>query len=225
MRKTKKQKNTMCELTVVGLLVALLTACSSGETMEITSEPAEKEISVAEASEEAESVETADGETSGAEEAAKTEATDAVVKEAVGKEEANDEDETEEEVDEYAQIDMESTLPGVEWIQTFDGVIEEPKFVIFNDETNKKVIVENGQEVEFCDTDVFAVFFPLGKSIVRAPLDDNITFCKNSTEKNIHFYNDLFPTIKNGDKILIKQKLEVDGEALELSATLVISGR
>ena len=61
MRKTKKQKNTMCELTVVGLLVALLTACSSGETMEITSEPpAEKETSVAEASEEAESVETMD---------------------------------------------------------------------------------------------------------------------------------------------------------------------
>ena len=36
---------------------------------------------------------------------------------------------------------MESTLPGVEWIKTFDGVIEEPKMVIFNDETNKKVIV------------------------------------------------------------------------------------
>lgn len=122
----------------------------------------------------------------------------------------------------YEGIDMESTLPGLEWIATFDGIIDEPKFVIFNDKTNKKVIVENGQEVEFCDTDVFAIFFPLEKSIVRAPLDDNTTFCENSAEKNVRIYSDLFPTIKNGDKIVINQKLEVDGEPLVLTTTLVI---
>lgn len=122
----------------------------------------------------------------------------------------------------YEGIDMESTLPGLEWIATFDGIITEPKFVIFNDATNKKVIVENGQEVEFCDTDVFAVFFPPEKSIVRAPLDDNTTFCENSAEKNVRIYSDLFPTIKNGDKIVINQKLEVDGEPLVLTTALVI---
>ena len=63
---------------------------------------------------------------------------------------------------------MESTLPGAEWIATFNGIITEPKFVIFNDDTNKKVIVENGQEVEFDDTDVFAIFFPVEREIVRA---------------------------------------------------------
>lgn len=35
----------------------------------------------------------------------------------------------------YEEIDMESTLPGIEWIATFEGIIEEPKIVIFNDET------------------------------------------------------------------------------------------
>lgn len=40
----------------------------------------------------------------------------------------------------YEGIDMESTLPGMEWIETFNGVIDEPKMVIFNDETNKKHI-------------------------------------------------------------------------------------
>lgn len=138
-----------------------------------------------------------------------------------GAEAADGTEETSEEVV-YEGIDMESTLPGLEWIATFDGIITEPKFVIFNDETNKKVIVENGQEVEFCDTDVFAIFFPLEKSIVGAPLDDNMTFCQNSTAKNIQYYDDLFPTIKNGDKIVINQKLEVDGEPLVLTTTLVI---
>ena len=55
-------------------------------------------------------------------------------------------------------IDMESTLPGKEWIATFKGIIEEPKIVIFNDETNKKVIVEDEQEVEFAKGDVLAAF-------------------------------------------------------------------
>ena len=206
-----------------------------------------KEVADAEAKEEAGSgTEKADGEAEGA--VSETAKADGEAEEAVsgtakaadgemekgtaaGTEEATEEDAAEaadgtEETSErvvYEGIDMESTLPGLEWIATFDGIITEPKFVIFNDKTNKKVIVENGQEVEFCDTDVFAIFFPLEKSIVGAPLDDNMTFCQNSTEKNIQYYDDLFPTIKNGDKIVINQKLEVDGEPLVLTTTLVIN--
>ena len=167
----------------------------------------------------------ADGETeeavSGTAEAVDGETEKGTAVEEDGAEAADGTEETSEGVV-YEGIDMESTLPGLEWIATFDGIITEPKFVIFNDETNKKVIVENGQEVEFCDTDVFAVFFPLEKSIVRAPLDDNTTFCENSAEKNVRIYSDLFPAIKNGDKIVINQKLEVDGEPLVLTTTLVI---
>lgn len=163
MRKTKKRRNTMCELAVMGILVALLTACSSGETMESTSEPTDDETSVTEVSED---VDLADAEVSEAEVAAKTEAADEAVTEAVGEEEVNGEEETEEEVDEYAQIDMESTLPGVEWIQTFDGVIEDPKLIVFNDSTNKKIILEDFEEVEFYDDDTLAVYIPKGRGEV-----------------------------------------------------------
>lgn len=166
MRKTKKRRNTMCELAVMGMLVALLTACSSGETMESTYEPTDDEISVAEVSKDAASVDLADNEVSEAEVAAKMKAADEVVTEAVGEEKVNGEEETEEEVDGYAQIDMESNLPGVEWIQTFDGVIEEPKLIVFNDSTNKKIILEDFEEVEFYDDDTLAVYIPKGRGEV-----------------------------------------------------------
>ncbi len=63
--------------------------------------------------------------------------------------------------DPYAGIDMESTLPGIEWIATFDGIIEEPTAVIYNDETNKKIIIKEGDEVEFSRTkDTLALYSP-----------------------------------------------------------------
>lgn len=66
----------------------------------------------------------------------------------------------------YEGIDMESTLPGVEWIETFVGIIDEPKFVVFNDGTNKKVIVEDGQKVSFEESDTIAVYLPDGVKYV-----------------------------------------------------------
>lgn len=243
-RKTLEKKSAFGALLVTLMLTAAtLTGCASGQTAEttVTAEEADnaeevtagaEKASDAEAKEEAVSgTEKADGEAAGAV-SETAEAVDGETEKgtAVETEKATEEDAAEtadgtEETSErvvYEGIDMESTLPGLEWIATFDGIITEPKFVIFNDKTNKKVIVENGQEVEFCDTDVFAIFFPLEKSIVGAPLDDNMTFCQNSTAKNIQYYDDLFPTIKNGDKIVINQKLEVDGEPLVLTTTLVI---
>lgn len=243
-RKTLEKRSAFGALLVTLMLTAAtLTGCASGQTAEttVTAEEADnaeevtagtKEATDAEAKEEDGSgTEKEDGEAeeavSGTAKAAdgETEKGTAVETEKATEEDAAEVADGTEETSEgvvYEGIDMESTLPGLEWIATFDGIITEPKFVIFNDKTNKKVIVENGQEVEFCDTDVFAIFFPLEKSIVRAPLDDNTTFCENSAEKNVRIYSDLFPTIKNGDKIVINQKLEVDGEPLVLTTTLVI---
>ena len=63
----------------------------------------------------------------------------------------------------YEGIDMESTLPGQEWLETFVGVIDEPKVVVFNDTTGKKVIVEQeGEVVVNPDEDAIALFFPEG---------------------------------------------------------------
>lgn len=62
----------------------------------------------------------------------------------------------------YEGIDMESTLPGIDWMATFSSVFETPKFVVFNDETNKKQIIENEQSVEFSTNDTLAIFVPSG---------------------------------------------------------------
>lgn len=96
-----------------------------------------------------------------------TEATETVVSETESlvssneeTEEAESETTEETQTDPYAGIDMESTLSGVDWIKTFDGIITEPKLVVFNDTTNKKIILEEFQEVEFADDDTLAVYIP-----------------------------------------------------------------
>lgn len=68
----------------------------------------------------------------------------------------------------YEGIDMESTLPGEEWLLTFEGIITEPKFVIFNDETNKKVIVEEKEKVILEVGDYFVVYNPNEESLLRS---------------------------------------------------------
>lgn len=83
----------------------------------------------------------------------------------------------------YEGIDMESTLPGKEWMYTFKGIIEEPKFVVFNDETNKKVIVEDGDKVEFEESDTLAIFTP-GKILLH--------YDKGKNVKETSGYNDYY---------------------------------
>ncbi len=142
MKKKTIKRNILSVLAVCIMLMAtLLTACSSGQA---TTTPASEETTKAEVTEEAPAVEQA-------EEVATPEPT----------EEPTPEPEVED--SKYPGIDMESTLPGLEWLDTFDGIITEPKLVIFNDETNKKVIVEEGERVEFSLTDTLAVYVPSNK--------------------------------------------------------------
>lgn len=82
----------------------------------------------------------------------------------------------------YEGIDMESTLPGKEWVHTFVGSIDEPKLVVFNDETNKKVIVEHQQEFEFGEGDRMAFYMPRGYAIMGYQVEKN-----NVTEFLISF--------------------------------------
>ena len=67
----------------------------------------------------------------------------------------------------YEGIDMESDLPGEEWVETFVGIIEEPKIVVFSDETGRKEIFENDSIIKFNpDTDMIGVYLPDGYIIV-----------------------------------------------------------
>lgn len=135
----KRKRNILNVLAVLVMLMAmLLTACSSSKT---DAAPASEETSAAEADKEAEQVK---------EEAAEpeptTEPTPEPTPEAVV----------------YEGIDMESTLPGLEWMATFDELdVKEPIIVVYNDDTNKKVIVSEGDEVEFSKTsDILAIYTP-----------------------------------------------------------------
>lgn len=103
----------------------------------------------------------------------------------------------------YEGIDMESTLPGKEWIATFKGIIEEPKFVVFNDETNKKVIVENEGKVEFGKGDTLGVFIPDGMML-------GVYYGKGIKQICMYtsFYNEL--VFEEGYEVIMNQEVSVD---------------
>ena len=147
MSKTNKRKNISSTLVVLVMaIVFLLTACSSSEkTNTSTKENSEKA------------------------EIPKQEVTETVEKEEPKAEEIATPEPTIEPTPEPTPAptpDTESTLPGVEWMQSFDGIIDEPKLVVFNDSTNKKIILEELQEVEFYDDDTLAVYIPKGRGNV-----------------------------------------------------------
>ena len=129
------KRNILSVLVVFVMLATLLTACSSRETTETS---AKEETTKAEVTEETPAVEQVE------EEVATPEPTEEPTPEPVV----------------YEGIDMESTLPGEQWVASFYGIIDEPKLVVFNDETNKKVIIEEGQEVDFAPADKVAIYIP-----------------------------------------------------------------
>ena len=121
----------------------------------------------------------------------------------------------------YEGIDMESTLPGVEWMDTFDGIIDEPKIVIFNDDTNKKMIVENDQEVEFTDADTLAIYIPTGTELyVNSKQADGAIFNSGDVVKNHILHKGLFSIVDDGEIIPLKYEVSGDG-SYTLTVTLI----
>lgn len=59
------------------------------------------------------------------------------------------------------EFNLDSTLPGLEWIATLDNVISQPTAIIYNDKTNKKILVEDKDEFFLSDPDdVIAYYSP-----------------------------------------------------------------
>lgn len=57
-------------------------------------------------------------------------------------------------------INMESTLPGQEWLDSFIGKVNEPVVVIYNDNTERKEVVQADSEVIINpDEDTIAVYW------------------------------------------------------------------
>lgn len=230
-RKTLEKKSTFGAMMVMLMLTAAsLTGCASGQTVE----KAATEENAKEAAEEADDAEEAIAGTEDAEAEDKTaigeEETTAVgtaAETATGTEEATEDAESEEASEGvvYEGIDMESTLPGVEWIETFYGIIDEPKLVVFNDETNKKVILENGQKVDFSTTDILAVYTAKGKIAYVDSLEDNHAYFFSNNERagHVRIYYQPTPGFNDGDMVDITSRMEtLDGEEVVLTATLVV---
>lgn len=178
------------------LIAALLTACSSRQA---AATPANEETTKAEVTKKAQTVEQT-------EKVAVSEPTEEPTPEPVV----------------YEGIDMESTLPGADWLDTFDGIINEPKLVIFNDETNRKVIVENGQKIDFSDTDALVIYIPKGKEAsYESSQNDSAIFGEISFEGIRTINKGLFIGIKDGEEIPLKYIEKMDGNEYELTVTLV----
>lgn len=191
-------KKRLATLMVAGTMtMSLLTACSSKQE---TAAPANNETTKAEVTEE-------------------TPAAEQVEEEVTEEPELESETEPETEAVVYEGIDMESTLPGVEWIDTFNGIIHEPKLVVFNDETNKKIILENGQKVEFSKSDSMIIYIPTEKDNVIKH-EDFFTFARNEFISNTKLFSEIIYDV--GYEAVTENVVEYDGQDCVLTATLVV---
>lgn len=201
--KTIKRKNILSVLVVFAMLMAtILTACGSSQAAAPTPETETTEVENVkqEVTEPAESVEP-----EVAEEVVETEPTAEPTPEPVV----------------YEGIDMESTLPGEQWVASFNGIIDEPKLVVFNNETNKKVILEEGQEVDFALTDKVAIHIPNGHNGGYIK-NKGFIFSSNMNynSSGITVLDNLNSKYNVGDSVLLEVLLTYDGADMTLSATL-----
>ncbi len=122
----------------------------------------------------------------------------------------------------YEGIDMESVLPGEQWVASFKGIVHEPKLVVFNDETNKKIIVEEGQEIEFSFTDKIAIFIPDGHTGGYVANKGYVLLngYGNYNSSGITVLDTLASNRKKGDSVPLEVTIEYDGEKMTLSAIL-----
>ena len=198
MKKKTIRRNTLKVLAVLVMLMAmLLTACSSSKT---DAAPASEETSAAEADKEAELAEQAK------EEAAEPEPT------------AEPTPEPTPEAVVYEGIDMESTLPGLEWMATFDEIVNEPLIVVYNDDTNKKVIVNEGDEVEFSKTkDTLAFYTPNSETI-------QIAITPGGFNESWEGGNELPDSLDSTRRIVCSKGVTLSESKLKCTLTAIING-
>lgn len=198
MKKRTIKRNILSVLVVMIMLMAtLLTACSSGQATET---PAKEETTKAEVTEETAEVEQA-------EEVTTPEPT----------EETTPEPEVED--SKYPGIDMESTLPGLEWIATFDEIdVDEPIIVVYNDDTNKKVIVNEGDEVEFSKTkDTLAFYTPNSETI-------QIAIIPGGFNESWEGGNELPDSVDSTRRIACSKGVTLSESKLKCTLTAIING-
>lgn len=214
MKKKIDRYKIMAEMATLMLAAGMLTACFRGKTEETV---VAEETTVAEEISAPESTPAQTEETKEVAVEART-GQESVEESVAGNEDGTEGEETK---DEYAGIDMESTLPGVEWIQSFEGIIEEPRLVVFNDETNKKIILEDNQEVEFYDADTLAVYIPKG----RGQVEDELLFEEINYYDSVTTIRKMPAAIRRGGySAATCIDIEFDGKPMTLYCWLKLMG-
>lgn len=203
-RTNNKRRNILCVLLVFTMLMeTILTACGSSQAVAPTSETETTEVENVkeEVTEPAESAEP-----KVAEEVVETEPT------------AEPTPEPEVEDSKYLGIDMESTLPGLEWIATFDEIdVDEPIIVVYNDETNKKIIVNEGDEVEFSkSSDTIAFYTPNSETI-------QIAIIPGGFNESWEGGNELPDSVNSTRRIVCSKGVTLSESKLKCTLTAIIN--
>lgn len=120
----------------------------------------------------------------------------------------------------YPGIDMESDMYGEDWIETFVGIIDQPKVVVYSDETGRKEIVEEEAVVEINpEEDIIAVYLPDGYKYANRTMGINEKEAAIKEHSRIFFLDVEVTREKKVQMAAIY--VECDGEEIALNFTLV----
>lgn len=112
----------------------------------------------------------------------------------------------------YPGIDMESELPGLDWIQSFNGVVDEAKVIVFNDETGRKQIIEPEEKVLIThESDVLAVHLP--KDYIYTGTNMGFDFDETLAGESYMVFCLNFEKMKENKFIMAGVEIKHDGEA------------
>lgn len=121
--------------------------------------------------------------------------------------------------DPYSSINN-SDLIGVEWIESFAGIIDEAKVVVYSLETGRKEIIEKDAIVKINpEKDILAVYLPEGYKYAKS-LMGIFSYEGEVYEHSRIFYLDVETTWNNGPQMAAVY-VEHNGEEIALSFVLV----
>ena len=93
--------------------------------------------------------------------------------------------------------------------------------MVFNDDTNKKIIVEEGQEVKFDADDMLAIYIPrgTGNSLILDDIFNKIIY----TERETVIMGNISREYLDRKSVAVTNVVRFNDEAITLTATLILN--
>ena len=181
------KSNNIKIFTISLLMVGSLTACGS-QTNSSQVESIKNNTAQMEDSEAAENIETENGDN-------------------VSETEASENFENPEPI-QYDGIDLNSPLPTYEWVaSSFPGVMDPYKFVVYNDDTHYRVIVENGDHIKFHRDDK-VLLFEVNTAHIWDNLEDDVNSDDYTQTYTVGGYDGLLSDFWNNDVTVYSDNYE-----------------